>query len=366
MRKQTRRVVTGHWSHARASIGAALVIGALVAALTPPAAHAQATRTWVSGTGDDVNPCSRTAPCRTLAGAIEKTAAGGEIDALDPGPLGAVTITKAITIDATGTTGGILHAGGNGIRIDAGPTDDVVLRGLHINGTGASPAPACPNITGTNGILLEDARSLRVDDSKIYRNTTAGVLLAPETTDAKVVLDGVDISEGCQDGINAAPAPGRKVNVMVRDTTISNTQTALRAAGGAYVGLVDSAIFGNGTGLLTTGGGIIDSLGGNAIFGNVVNGTPSNAPPPPSPVTTRTTPPPPVVRCTVPRLAGLRLSTARRRLARANCRLGSVRRRTTKSRRRVGRVLSQRIGAGRTLPKDATVGVTVGRRAKRR
>src|SRR5216684_8686022 len=62
-------------------------------------ANAQATRTWVSGVGDDANPCSRTAPCKTFAGAISKTAKGGEIDALDPGGFGAVTITKSITID---------------------------------------------------------------------------------------------------------------------------------------------------------------------------------------------------------------------------------------------------------------------------
>src|SRR5262245_23923450 len=56
-------------------------------------AFAQATRTWVSGVGNDANPCSRTAPCKTFAGAISKTAIGGEIDALDPGGYGTITIT---------------------------------------------------------------------------------------------------------------------------------------------------------------------------------------------------------------------------------------------------------------------------------
>src|SRR6266852_5080360 len=74
-------------------------------------AQAQATRTWVSGVGDDVNPCSRTAPCKTFAGAISKTADGGEIDALDPGGFGTVTITKSITIDGGGTFGSILASG---------------------------------------------------------------------------------------------------------------------------------------------------------------------------------------------------------------------------------------------------------------
>src|SRR3954468_3706194 len=92
-------------------------------------AGAQASRTWVSGVGDDVNPCSRTAPCKTFAGAISKTAAGGEIDALDPAGYGAVTITKGITLDG-GTGSGwasILASGTNGIIINAGINDTVTL-----------------------------------------------------------------------------------------------------------------------------------------------------------------------------------------------------------------------------------------------
>jgi len=95
-------------------------------------ASAQATRTWVSGVGDDANPCSRTAPCKTFAGAISKTAAGGEIDVLDPGGFGAVTITKSITIDGGGFTGGVLTAGTNGVVVSAGPSDIVTLRNFSI------------------------------------------------------------------------------------------------------------------------------------------------------------------------------------------------------------------------------------------
>ena len=84
-------------------------------------AQAQATRTWVSGVGDDVNPCSRTAPCKTFAGAISKTAAGGEINCLDPGGFGAVTITKSMTIDCKQVTGGILASLTTGIIIIARP-----------------------------------------------------------------------------------------------------------------------------------------------------------------------------------------------------------------------------------------------------
>src|ERR1051326_3206727 len=89
-------------------------------------AQAQATRTWVSGVGDDANPCSRTAPCKTFAGPISKTASPGIINCLDPGGFGAVTITKSITIDCTGTYGSVLSSGVQGVVVNALSTDKVV------------------------------------------------------------------------------------------------------------------------------------------------------------------------------------------------------------------------------------------------
>src|SRR3981189_1891998 len=107
-----------------------LPLTCVIICLLTIAAHAQATRTWVSGVGDDANPCSRTAPCKTFAGAISKTAPGGEIDALDPGGFGALTITKAITIDGGGgQVASVLVSGTNGIVIVANAsTDTVILR----------------------------------------------------------------------------------------------------------------------------------------------------------------------------------------------------------------------------------------------
>ena len=120
--------------------------------------HAQATRTWVSGVGDDANPCSRTAPCKTFAGAISKTANCGEISVLDPGGFGTVTITKSITINGTGTLAGILAAGTNGVNVNDSATAtpntiNVILRDLSING-------AC---TGFDGIRFVSGKSLMVD-----------------------------------------------------------------------------------------------------------------------------------------------------------------------------------------------------------
>src|SRR5216684_7878770 len=115
----------------------ALLIGFLAPFLASPPAHAQATRTWVSGVGDDANPCSRTAPCKTFAGAISKTAPCGEIDVLDPGGFGAVTITKCISIETDDVSvAGVLVSGTNAIIIAAGASDVVMLRGLTFDGLG--------------------------------------------------------------------------------------------------------------------------------------------------------------------------------------------------------------------------------------
>src|SRR5437016_14384669 len=109
------------------------VLGCLVALLYAAPAQAQ-TRTWVSGVGNDANPCSRTAPCKTFAGAISKTAASGEINCLDPGGFGAVTITKSITILCDEEIGHILVAGTNAIVVNLpADTDRVTLRGLDID-----------------------------------------------------------------------------------------------------------------------------------------------------------------------------------------------------------------------------------------
>src|SRR6188472_4026685 len=132
----------------------ALVIGILSPFLASAPAHAQATRTWVSGVGDDANPCSRTAPCKTFAGAISKTAAGGEIDALDPAGFGAVTITKSITIDGTPFQAGVLASGTNGIIINAGANDVVVLRGLSVEGVSSA----------LNGIRVMNAGAVFVEN----------------------------------------------------------------------------------------------------------------------------------------------------------------------------------------------------------
>src|SRR6204780_522510 len=120
----------GRFMTTKSSLLSALVGALFVAGLAIAPAHAQATRTWISGVGDDANPCSRTAPCKTFAGAISKTTTGGEIDALDPGGFGALTITKSITLDGGGgQVASILVSGTPGITVNAAG-GVIILRNL--------------------------------------------------------------------------------------------------------------------------------------------------------------------------------------------------------------------------------------------
>src|SRR3954451_20416536 len=168
-------------------------------------AHAQATRTWVSGVGDDANPCSRTAPCKTFAGAISKTATGGEINVLDPGGFGGVTITKSITISSEGFEAGVLVSGTNAIIINALSTDVVVLRGLDIEGLG----------TGLDGIkVLGSLAALHVEKCTInaFRGTNgSGIEVATASGTTQVFIKGTivrDSGHNAGGGIFINPAGG--------------------------------------------------------------------------------------------------------------------------------------------------------------
>src|SRR4249920_526578 len=169
--------------------------------------YGQASRTWVSGVGDDANPCSRTAPCKTFAGAISKTAAGGEIDALDPAGYGALTITKAITIDGGGgQVASVLVSGTNGIVVQAGPSDVVILRNLRFNGIG----------TGINGIRFLSGKDLNVESCYIFGFTTNGLDIAlNQATPASVHVFHSVFKNNGNAGIRATNAIAPSVKVAI-------------------------------------------------------------------------------------------------------------------------------------------------------
>jgi hypothetical protein len=206
-------------------------------------AHAQATRTWISGVGDDVNPCSRTAPCKTFAGAISKTAALGEIDCLDPGGFGAVTITKSITLDCaggmSGQAGGILSAGSNGIIVNmTAPTasDRVIIRNIVINGFG----------TGLAGIKLVGAASLTIEHVSIIgvgASSNPAIDLRPATINGKVYLRDVEVHHALSTGINISNANATLDNVFISGAGTNG----LQVGESALVTLANSRIAGSGS-----------------------------------------------------------------------------------------------------------------------
>jgi len=221
-----------------AGIIAAILLAALYMA-TP--ASAQATRTWISGVGDDANPCSRTAPCKTFAGAIAKTATGGEIDCLDPGGFGAVTITKAITLDCAsgegGQVGSILSSGTNGIVINGTPAGSVVtIRNISINGAGTS--------LGLNGIrYISGGGALHIENAEIFGFGQKGIDFentAPANLFVRnsLISDNFDTTNG--GGIYVKPSGGVLANVSVKNTEMDRNLFGLRVEDGGKATVQDS------------------------------------------------------------------------------------------------------------------------------
>jgi hypothetical protein len=257
----------------------------LVACVLPATAFGQATRTWVSGVGDDVNPCSRTAPCKTFAGAISKTATGGIINAMDDGGFGAVTITKAITIDGGYHTAGVLASGGiNAINVNAPAGSRVVLRRLDIEGNGTT--------LGLNGVNIISAQSVRIEQSLIHDFSRSGILMADAIPSSTLVVSDTTIAGNGGNGVTVAPGnagnPNRaKIlrsliqenacgvvaasfgmsNVFATDCGTSSSASGISSA--APITTFDSSItFNTGTGIFSRGVGGIQRIGRNEISGN--------------------------------------------------------------------------------------------------
>jgi Periplasmic copper-binding protein (NosD) len=298
-------------------------------------AHAQATRTWISGTGDDTNPCSRTAPCKTFPGAISKTATGGEINCLDPGGFGAVTITKSITLNCEETLGSILVSGTPGITVNAAG-GFVTIKGIEIEGLTGNGGGA----TSTNGINVVAAAEVHIHKFQIRDFGQNGISLAPTSGSPKVfIADGyisvcgstspavsnagilirptggatMNVSvnhvqvESCSNGIFMDGSGGGGVsNLAVRDSvfaggafngiavsssspafsaTVTNSMMnsnagvgAAAAGGSAKLALGGNTIANNVTGV-SNSGGTLQSFKNNQFFGNLSDGTPITAVP---------------------------------------------------------------------------------------
>jgi hypothetical protein len=225
-----------------AILGALFVVGLAIAP-----AHAQATRTWISGVGDDVNPCSRTAPCKTWAGAISKTATGGEIDALDPGGFGGVTITKPITLDGGGgQVASVLVSGTPGITINVATAGSVILRNLRFNGLLNSGSAGT---TGVN-ILGTLATSVVIEKCDIFGFGTLAVSAAPSGATLALKVQETTINNNAG-GILIKPTGGAVVNASIERTHIDeNTAGGLKVdgtgGGSSNVAITDTSLSLNG------------------------------------------------------------------------------------------------------------------------
>ena len=218
------------------------------------AAHAQATRTWVSGVGDDANPCSRTAPCKTFAGAISKTAPSGEINVLDPGGFGAVTITKSITIRSDHIQGGVLVSGTNGIVVSAAATDRVVLEGLDIEGLG----------TGLNGVSVTSGKEVYIIRCSIRHFTGNGINMASSTSGGRVFVRDSFILFNAG-GVNVAGTAN--IATITNTHILSNTSFSIQVNAGAIFGVANSSLNGSPTAISLLGGGQAFSIGPSNVVG---------------------------------------------------------------------------------------------------
>ncbi|HEV7877738.1 hypothetical protein [Bradyrhizobium sp.] len=281
-------------------------------ALSAPA-HAQATRTWVSGVGSDANPCSRTAPCQTFAGAISKTAINGEIDCLDSGGFGTLNITKSITIDCRSVHGSILASGTTGVTINIAvnandPFRSVRLRGLSIYGGGLSGTVGTR--TGIRGISILQALMVTVEDSVISDFSQQGINDTRTTTGGKLFIRNSVIRNNTGSGIGVGGAAPNNANIenvhsinngfgvstatgnnvsIARSVFAGNTTAGVEGDVGSQIGVEGALISGNVTGIQSNGvmhlsnneisfnstgiTGTTQSFGNNRIFLNTAPGT---------------------------------------------------------------------------------------------
>jgi Right handed beta helix region len=247
--------------------GITSIFFALMLSLGCATASAQATRTWVSGVGDDANPCSRTAPCKTWAGAISKTTDSGEINCLDPGGFGAVTITKSITILCESGTGGVLVSGTNGFNVIVSDGQTVTLKGLDIDGLGMNGGSLA-------GVKMSGGGRLTILDCNIYGfqgqagppSSGYGVgVFVNGASGAHVLIENTIIRNNLV-GVYLVPQTGVLNTMIIERTVIESNPTAnLGVATGGTVQLSQSTLAGGPTAILYNGGGSVISFGNNVI-----------------------------------------------------------------------------------------------------
>ena len=254
------------------------IAGTALMLLLSASANAQATRTWVSGVGDDANPCSRTAPCKTFAGAISKTATNGEINCLDPGGFGAVTITKSITIDCHEVFASILASGTTGIIINITNAADVLqtvrLRNLNISGSGNNAQSGligiriiAAQLVYIDDVLVSDFTQHGINDQRItggrlhILNTTvrnnlgAGILVSPASGSTRIDVDMDHVtSVGNNEGMVFNNGPRVQINNSISSNNTDEGVASTSSTGSTTVNVNRSMVSNNGGAAMATNG----------------------------------------------------------------------------------------------------------------
>lgn len=262
------------------AVAGALVIYPCVA----PAPARAGVVSFVSGKGVDAGTCSAiTSPCKTLAFALSKTSAGGEIKALDAADYGPATITQSVTIFGVEGASVFLNAAGDGIVVNAGSTGVVNLIGLSFDGFGA----------GTRGVLLNSAATIKIKNCIFRRWGQNAIKLAP-TSAAKAYLENITIVRGGNVAVLFEPVAPATIDSAVSRFSSIDSLVALQARAGSKVTVEDSVAnhntvngfivdsgaqlrlarttaVGNINGVSVTAGGAAESAGDNFIRGNTTN-----------------------------------------------------------------------------------------------
>lgn len=250
----------------------ALLGAAVCAAVLPSAAGAQNSSSYVSGVGDDADPCTRTAPCKTFTGTLAKTAPGGSMHALDALPAGTpfngipFTINKPVTIDGAGFAR-VLAEGTDAVVINA-PGGAVTLRNLSIIGV------SCGTLPALKGVSVVAAKTVRLENVAVEGFSVAGLSITPAANVALTVRNST-VASPCgatASGVIIAPTAGALVSALLENTSVSDWNLGLSVADGGRAYLGNSTVFNNTTGFATAGTGAIEDLGGNRFAGNTTPG----------------------------------------------------------------------------------------------
>jgi hypothetical protein len=295
---------------------------ALAATLPGAPAQAQSIRTFVSTSGSNSNPCTITQPCRNFQTAVNVTALGGEVDALDPGGYGSFTISQPITIEGQGWSYVAPPANGAAITIaNAGNSGNYNIHGVSLNGIGVANSVGIQFNAGgsltvrdcvirnfaTNGINFATSAftpsQFFVANTLLSDNAGVGIFVQPTTQETFTgVLDHVTMQNNGTAGLSAQTdgqiynitvtdsvsannangiiassvvGGGGVATIFVRNSTIANnTSDGLSATGtGATIRVTRSTITGNATGWAISSSGVVSSFNDNNILGNTAGNT---------------------------------------------------------------------------------------------